>query len=627
MKRVICCLLCCLVFIVLVSITYYWVYDNSQISAIDSNDNLSESLYFSGYDESLTESHYSDSNEEHRATNGFHDLVTDYLEQGYEIAFDGLIGRLSDSSESFFDGDFVLSAPPGFHDEPFDLVVSIPSMPEAVIYFTIDGNEPQPGKDRYVIRGNKIIQVSGKLREDGKIGVHDRSGYWRESILTYHSDSWIRSRSIMPARDAKILQGSAFRFRGYDNGNPVTETITVTYIVAPRVGERFNNIPVIAITAPYNEFIHIYSEIWSRSRRIFIFEYYEYDYRSYSRIFRLPGSTSLGGNYTRDFAQRTFNVHLSRNQLDGVVTHPIFAGLYELYRFRLWNGGDNFIRDFMRDPFAQTASSELNVQQSEKKLAIKFINGEYWGFTTIREHNSNEDFISTRLGLDYDNIVIIDLITGVLAGDKYIAQALRDELDSFIRNNDLSEGYAKRRFFDEYFCKLNFMDYLIANTFFNNEDWPFFNVRFFRAINPVQNSQNPYEDGKWRFLFHDMDQTGLHYNLNRFSFLYELKRDVPWGSRENYMFQMFNNLDFVKEFVERAIYVLENEFTTENLLKLHTHFVQQYEPLMPEMFNRFEIRNMAIARFNSYTEQLRYFLLNREFYYRKELEHLIERLK
>ena len=515
-----------------------------------------------------------------------------------ELVFANLVGNLPILDMPFYDGDFVLSAPPGVHEQAFDLTVLIPSIPDAVIYFTIDGNDPMPGEDRFVTRGDRIIQLSGRLPADGMIGVHDRSGYWGNAILTYHSRYW-SYRDTLPANDAEILQGTAFCFRGFVNGEPVTEIITATYIIAQNANARFANRPIIAVTAPYEDFLYIYSHANRNDitrRRIFNYEYFELGEAEYSRIFSLLGSSSLGGWGSRPYAQRTINVHFARGRLDGVITHPIFEGLYELYRFRLWNGGQTFFWDHMRDPFAQTASAMLNVRHSDDNLAIKFINGEYWGFTTMREHNSNAQFVNTRFGLKQDNVAMVTNLWSINEGSEGEVRALIRHLTEFTNSYDMSTDHARERLFTEFFCLYNFMDYVISNTFFGNADWPFNNMRMFRAITPNPNSLNPYEDGRWRFIFHDMDwapRSGdRRYADSNFSFLYEHFRELPHGghgNRNNSHFQVFNNQVFVEQFIERANYVLENYYSQEQLLALHDEFSMRYMPLLPEMYNRFAI--------------------------------------
>ena len=544
---------------------------------------------------------------------------------------------------AFLDGDFLLSVAPGVHEEPFRLYVSLPSFPGAVIYYTIDGNEPEPEEARFILRGDNHIQVSGSIPADGGVDVVDRSGLWRESILTYHSEQW--HGRIFPAEDAQILQGTAFRFQGFVDGEAVTEVITATYIIVEDAALRFGNRPIIAVTAPYEDFFYIYYNANPHEditrRRIFNYEYFSYE-GEYVRQFSILGSSQLGGTGSRRNAQRTINVHLARGDLDGVITYPIFPGLYELYRFRLWNGGNSFHWNHMRDPFAQTASAALRVPFADNNVAIKFVNGEYWGFTTFREHTNNAHFVYTRLGLDYDNIALIDrswepepdgrtrFFDEVDAGDEEVVWELYEELVDFALTHDLATDYARERLFTEFFCQDNFMDYLIANTFFNNADWPQNNMRFFRAIVPDLDSDNPYNDGRWRFIFHDMDMAPrpyeARYDESRFGSLYYRSSRVP---EFNEVFMVFNNPTFVEQFVERALYLLEHEYHPERLLALHIDFTMRYLPLLPEMYNRFPIHDTwenSLRNFQENNLQHQTFLLNRDSYYREILAGLLMRL-
>jgi hypothetical protein len=522
--------------------------------------------------------------------------------------------------------EIIFSHAAGIYCQPFDLRVSIPTRPPAEIFFTIDGTEPQI--------------TSQRLCASGIISVTDRSGNWQNAPLTRHSDTWERFGNVLPAPNAEILQGTTFRFRGFANGKPVTETVTATYIIAENAEERFNNLPIISVTAPQDDFIFLYSELnpLEAHRKIFNYEYF---YNG-EQIFNLPGSSSLGGWGSRASAQRTFNVHFSRGQLNGVITHPIFTDLDELYRFRLWNGGSSFGWDFMRDPFAQAASAQLNLPFSDNQLAIKFVNGEYWGFTNLREHTSNAHFISTRLGLPRGNIAIMNrdrlmdengvrveidgvrlLHDTVSEGNEIIVKALYFELLQFLQTHDMSSDYAREKLFSEFFCQENFTDYLISNTFFANTDWPHNNVRFFRAITPTLG--NPYADGRWRFILHDMDYSLAEYENNRFTPLLEGSSHAREGEHFNHVFMVLNNPTFAAQFTERALYVLENYFNTEKLTALHDEFAAQYEPILPEMFNRFAIHGTAedsLKNFNEHQTELREFILNRQKFFLEQLNDL-----
>lgn len=576
--------------------------------------------------------------------------------------------------------EIVLSVSPGFHDRPFDLAVSIPSMPDAAIYWTIDGNEPTPGEDRFITRGEQQIQVSGRLSDDGMIAVQDRSGHWRDSILAHHSETWHYRDTVfntpafdlppvLPYNNVDLLQGTAFRFRGFVGGEPVTEVVTATYIIEPNAPNRFVGMPIMSLTLGYEDFLYLYGTPFRNyadlnaditRQRNFYYEYFEYDAGGYERIFGILGSTRLGGNSSRLQPLITLNAHLSRGDLDGVITHPIFDGLDRLYRFRLWNGGQTFWTDHMRDPFAQTASRNLNVLFSDTQLAIKFINGEFWGFTNIREHTSNAHFVHTRTGLDFGNITIFDrgwhhhdgnwpigqrgdlLVKDALeAGSTAISWQLYHQLRDFAMSYDFTTDAAVARLFDEFFCKDNFMDYIIANTFFASTDWGFNNMRFFRAINPNPNHPNPYNDGRWRFILHDMDsalwtgwiEESLHNrNLDMFNFLdpqanYNAERIINKAFEFNYIFDIFKNPTFAETFRERAIYVLEEHFRQDMLLELLDEFTAMYQPLLYDMYNRFVIQGTPSNTMDSFFEhnrRLREFILHREDIYRRHLDGMVE---
>lgn len=170
---------------------------------------------------------------------------------------------------------------------------------------------------------------------------------------------------------------------------------------------------------------------------------------------------------------------------------------------------------------------------------------------------------------------------------------------------------------------------LLTVMFFNNRDWPHNNIRMFRSVS-LNDTDNPYSDGHWRFYLHDMDRTlwSVHVEANTFERLYE--RDWRSSRTGNHYFLVFNNPTFVREFVERAEYVLDNYFQVEQLLAVHGRFLAEYTPLLPDMYARFNMDGSveaSMARFDYYAvENIRRFLQNREYYYRQHLQHLLERI-
>jgi len=345
-------------------------------------------------------------------------------------------------------------------------------------------------------------------------------------------------------------------------------------------------------------------------------------------------------------SQRTLNVHLARGSLNNTITHPVFEDLDEVTRFRLWNGGQSAFFDYVRDPFMQKASKDLNVLYSDSRVAIKFINGEFWGFTQIREHTSNEFFVNSRAGVALGNIAIMDSNVPynyhagnfplhansqwtheVEAGGNR-ARTLYNELIAFIEAHDLSTDYARERLFNEFFCQYNFMDYIIANLFFVNADWVINNIRYFRATVPVDDS-NPYNDGRWRFIMHDLDWALLCLEGAGFDvmeWLLEARRWTLYGASFSKVFSVGNNPAFAISLRERALEILEKYFYSDRLVGLYTQFIGRVNPLIIHHYNRFPVIFATPNEAALENTRVLQALASRQVSFRQELDYFVTRL-
>ena len=562
-----------------------------------------------------------------------------------------------------------LSHAPGVFNEEFDLVVSAVGHPNATIYWTIDGREPVAEPARFIARHARAnIQASGSFASGDTIAIEDRTGNWHEdTILTRYAARRLHPfyQTGAPSNNATIPQGVSLMMRAFVNGVPVSETITTFYLIWENLAEQFNNIPIIAVTAnsSTSEFWAVYDDIRITTdqsvRRNFHYEFFEPNANgSYSRIFNMVGSTQLGGVGSRPLSQRTFNVHLARGDLEGHVDHPVFAGLYDLTRFRLWNSGSSFNRCFMRDPFAQKAAylGDLDVIHADYRLALKFINGEFWGFTTIREHTSNNFFTYSRLGITpRNNASIIDKTWYSANGRRMeveesaggLTEIALAELEDFVFNNDLSLDINRARLFAEFICESNFIDYLITNTFFNNLDWPSNNLRMVRAATADPTSDNKYMDGMWRFILHDMDGAalvtpdlgeyqpfgfGAPVDFNSFIRLTD-RTHLSTHRRDRFgphLFTVINNPVFAQRVRDRGLEVLDTAFTAENLVEIFNNMYQGRRILLEEHFNRFTTTldrtvESSISNFYRYVDVLYSFITNRQVYYKEHLHYLVDR--
>ena len=572
---------------------------------------------------------------------------------------------LSIEHQPYTNGEFIFSRAPGIFSSEFTLNISVPNHPTAVIYWTIDGGDPVPGNSRTLSRRRNTIEVSGVVPANGNMEIIDRSGHWRDSILTYHSNNW-PNRGVTPSFNAHTLRGTALRLRAFVDDQPVTDIVTATYIIAPDVANRFTELPIISLTANYSDFIRVYTYNHPVNvpedpyrRTLFNVEYFEMGEYQYERQFNVVAGGWLGGAYSRGYAQRTLNMSVIRHQMgldpSTRITHPIFDGVSELARFRLWNGGNSFATDHLRDPFVHEVSQDLNLLHSRYQLMMKFINGEFWGFTTMREHTSNAHFVNYHTGIEHGNMLLMDGNWTYRGHRRFErnegsnAQARRyfgedrpgnpeqpTSLYYFLLNYDVATDAGRERLFNEFFCEANFIDTIFVRSFFDDWDFLLNNTRIFRAIDPnVGNPNNPYNDGLWRIILHDTDHSGnvfrpWPHSDPRSMRLFPRMYNREHGSNPIFMnvWRVLNNPTFAENFRARSLYIMENHFDAETLTNVHQKLVEERRPVLRDMYNRFPTQGnirRTMWNFNRNVRGLDLFINNRHEHFSLALDYIVER--
>jgi hypothetical protein len=106
----------------------------------------------------------------------------------------------------------------------------------------------------------------------------------------------------------------------------------------------------------------------------------------------------------------------------------------------------------------------------------------------------------------------------------------------------------------------NYADYIIAETFFANTDWPQNNCDFWRAHTNQTASAGEYGDGRWRWMLYDLDvagENGSSYNM--FDYLSDNSmKDV--NEAAFLINELWKNMTFRNLFVSRYADMLNTSF-------------------------------------------------------------------
>ncbi len=161
-------------------------------------------------------------------------------------------------------------------------------------------------------------------------------------------------------------------------------------------------------------------------------------------------------------------------------------------RLVLRNASGDYNICHMRDEFLARffIDEELHFDGVSEQPIVVYLNGTYYGVMHLREKVDRYN-LQYNNNIDPDNIDLLEEDSFIVNGDFTIFDAHED----FVINNDLSnEGNFEIA--ASYFNLESLSDYVIAQTFVNNTDWPNNNIKYWREK----------KDGaKWRYILFDLD--------------------------------------------------------------------------------------------------------------------------
>lgn len=258
------------------------------------------------------------------------------------------------------------------------------------------------------------------------------------------------------------------------------------------------------------------------------------------------------------------------------VEHPLFPGeaAVSYKRFLLRNSGNDWygpdyggVGTMMKDAVIHEIVKRMDLSVMAYRPAVAYVNGEYWGLHNLRE-SYDKHYLATRYGLDPENVDI--LMHEEDSVDKTKVRIVRLEGDTnadeeyealigWVQANPLSST-ANYQQFQTWVDVTNYMDYIIAETFFANTDWPINNCDFWRAHTNQTATCGRYGDTRWRWMLYDLDMAGAEgAAFNMFTYL---TSDKMTGSKEpGFLINaLWQNAAFRTAFVTRYANALNTTF-------------------------------------------------------------------
>ncbi len=429
----------------------------------------------------------------------------------------------SDSRYTGYTSEPTFSDTALYHAQPFTLTISSLD-PNAVIYYTTDGSEPDAGAKRYSgpisISNNAVIRA---------IAVSD--GRLRSEIVTFH------------------------------------------YLF-----EEPHTLPVVCIAMAPNDFTAVYKvklhkDIKERKGYV---NFYESDGLMGTAF---PCDIKAKGQGTLKYiSQKSLTLSLRAEYGMSHVEYPFFKD-YAFTRFgsfALRQAGQDYDNARLADAFASRACLGLNVDCANSRFCVVYVNGSYYGIHDFNE-DLNSRYLETHFGVDPDTVNTI-MRNGAIA-----RKGTTTEFKSVFnaaKNANLSTDSAYEKFIEKVDPDA-FIDYVICRQVFCDTDC--FNQKYWRTtdyrirwrpllydLDLILSSSASRNIG---YLYFNKAGTPSHNgSLTYFYFTVALRTNPGWRQK----------------FIERYVELVMTQLSSDRLTALLDQMTAELEPEMARHIARWK---------------------------------------
>ena len=489
-----------------------------------------------------------------------------------------------------------------------------------VIYYTLNGKDPMP------MRGTKYTDSGIKISNTNAVAVGPVA-------KVANTRSGIGSVNMNDTRTGGIV----VKAMAISPNGDMTAVFTQTYFVSSKLANA--DAMIISLSLDQDKFIgtengayYTYQfDLWGTRPRS----------RAFMEVFDRNG-VKQGGSYIEFAVSGNGSSGISMKSLrlyykdpektndpapDSLEFNPFGDWAQNIYgqnietfdRVLIRNAGNDYGHTFIRDAFVQRMAYGTNVDSMAYAPAIVYVNGEIWGVYNFRQRYSPEYF-SAKYGVLEENVSLIENESPLkndsskpeswnndyvaTAGDEKYAKEFND-LVMYIRANDLSKADVYKYVTDRIDVD-SFIDYIIYETYFYNNDWPGNNIKVWKNVNPDDPSGM---DTKWRFVLLDMDHCLGYASVNSATsnFFPGIGDNTRCGS---VFVGLMENPEFKLKFASRAFELVDNVFYADNAISILNDMAAERRALLEFQYSAW-LNCGSTSSYDSQIEVMRSFLRNR----------------
>lgn len=402
-----------------------------------------------------------------------------------------------------------------------------------------------------------------------------------------------------------IDSSTVVRCTDFVNGD-VARKQSETYFINEQI-----NMPVVSISVD-PAYVHDYldappckpnpcweAKFWEEVEYPAHVEYFAEGSSSKEKSFEIDAGMSIHGNYSRNNEKKSVSINIRKQYQSKQLHYPLFNTRPEnkkIKAFVLRNNGNRFKSDFIGDALAASLLEGTNVDYQRSRMVIVFYNGDYRGIYDLRE-KLNEHFIETNYGINDEDVDFIEIKETSIEVQNGSSDDFR-KAQQFISSANFNENDSA---YDSVFKMIdlaNFMEYLAAETYYQNSDWPHNNVRAWKSGN-----------SPWKFIVYDVDQgfdfwpkdEGFTENTNMLNWIFEggvpnkrCSNSNDYRCIQNIFINLLQNPDFKQAFINRASYLYSTFINGKEVAR-------QIETINNSIDKKQFARDLKLYKRNDYT--------------------------
>ncbi|MBK9013462.1 MAG: CotH kinase family protein [Saprospiraceae bacterium] len=417
--------------------------------------------------------------------------------------------------------------------------------PGAAVYYTTDGSRPTVKSHRYT------------------------------APFSIEKTTVVRALAVMKGEKSPIFSNTYFVNEPETSFPVISLSISSSVLFDPESG-----LFVKGSNAADSLWMQPGANFWSRREVSANFEFFESDGKL---VLHDQVGFRLFGGMSRLFPQKSMALVARSRYGDNRFRYPFFRknGLKKFKYLVLRNSGSDFGKTHFRDALMTHLVRDWDLELQDYRPAHIYINGKYWGIYNLRE-KVNRYFIASHFNVDADSIDLIEhRLTRRYGSTKHYQRLIR-----YLENNSLGSD-AKFAHVASQMEVNNFLDYQVAQIFFDNQDAGG-NIKYWRPQTP---------NGRWRWILYDTDWGfGLNdpkaYRNNSLDFHTEPNGpdwpNPPWSTF--ILRKLLENQSFRNQFINRFADRLNDDFATEKVLADIEKFYENLKPEMPRHLQRWRLK-------------------------------------